>query len=223
MAGLFISFEGGDAVGKTTQIDRLAQWLHETAGLEVVTTREPGGTSLGRQLRELVLHGEDMEPRAEALLYAADRAHHVASLVRPALERGAAVITDRYLDSSVAYQGEGRGLTSDAVEKLNLWATGDLLPHVTYLLDLDPAIAQRRLGRDLDRLERAGLDFHQRTRTAYLERAAADPGRIVVLDASESIDAIADQVSADLASRLPSLVHLGDSEAEGPDPEVERP
>ncbi|WP_156223626.1 dTMP kinase [Pseudactinotalea suaedae] len=193
MAGLFISFEGGDGAGKSTQLARLAQWFREQ-GREVVTTREPGGTALGDQLRTLVLHGEDLDERTEALLYATDRAHHVATLVRPALARGAVVLTDRYLDSSVAYQGGGRGLTAERVEELNLWAVDGLLPELTVLLDLDPAQLPARLTGAPDRLERAGSQFHARTRAAFLERAAAHPDRIVVLDAAAPVEEIALQV-----------------------------
>lgn len=200
--GYFISFEGGDGVGKSTQARLLGQWLGELTGREVVLTREPGGTELGKELRAAVLHGQDMDPRTEALIYAADRAHHVASLVRPALERGAIVVTDRYLDSSVAYQGTGRGLGADEVERLSLWAARGLLPHVTVLLDLDPAVGLARLTEDPDRLESAGADFHRRTRDAFLARAAQDPDRWLVLDASQPAEDLAAQVRARLAPLL---------------------
>ncbi|MFC8191065.1 dTMP kinase [Cellulomonas sp. NPDC057328] len=200
-AGVFVSFEGGDGAGKSTQVALLGHHLAER-GREVVVTREPGGTPLGRELRQAVLHGEDLDPRTEALLYAADRAHHVASLVRPALARGAVVLTDRYLDSSVAYQGSGRGLGADEVERLSLWATYDLLPHVTVLLDLDPAVGLARLTGDPDRLESAGDAFHRRTRRAFLDRAAADPGRWLVLDATQPADVLAAAVRDRLAPLL---------------------
>ncbi|MDM7830386.1 dTMP kinase [Cellulomonas edaphi] len=193
--GLFVSLEGGDGAGKSTQAHKLRDWL-VAAGREVVLTREPGGTQLGRTLRDAVLHGEDVDARTEALLYATDRAHHVASLVRPALERGAVVVTDRYLDSSVAYQGSGRDLGADEVERLSMWATGGLLPALTVLLDLDPVEGQRRLTGAPDRLERAGDDFHRRTRQAFLDRAAADPARWLVLDASRGPDELATAVRA---------------------------
>ncbi|SFK15512.1 dTMP kinase [Cellulomonas sp. KH9] len=199
--GVLVSFEGGDGVGKSTQVALLGH--HLTAlGREVVVTREPGGTPLGLELRRAVLHGEDLDPRTEALLYAADRAHHVASLVRPALARGAVVLTDRYLDSSVAYQGTGRGLGADDVEQLSLWAVQGLLPHVTVLLDLDPAVGLARLTGDPDRLEAAGDEFHRRTREAFLARAAADPGRWLVLDASQPAEVVAAQVRARVAPLL---------------------
>ncbi len=200
MAGLFISFEGGDGAGKSTQLGRLATWLREQ-GREVVATREPGGTALGQRLRDLVLHGEDLDERTEALLYATDRAHHVATVIRPALARDAVVLTDRYLDSSVAYQGGGRGLTAERVESLNLWAVDGLVPDLTVLLDLDPAQLPARLTGAPDRLERAGAEFHRRTREAFLERAAAHPERFVVLDASGDVEAIADQVRRHVEAR----------------------
>ncbi|WP_460708710.1 dTMP kinase [Myceligenerans halotolerans] len=203
--GFFISFEGGDGVGKSTQAHLLGDWLAELTGREVLLTREPGGTDLGKELRAAVLHGEDMGPRAEALLYAADRAHHVESLIRPALERGAVVITDRYLDSSVAYQAGGRTLGERDVERLSLWATDGLLPEATVLLDLDPtAAAERRAatGETPDRLERAGDEFHRRTRDAYLRRAGADPDRWIVVDAARSVEDIQAQIRVDVAARL---------------------
>jgi dTMP kinase len=202
--GLFVSFEGGDGSGKSTQSRLLGEWL-TGLGLTVVLTREPGGTELGRVLRREVLHGGHVDPRTEALIYAADRAHHVASLVRPALAAGSVVVTDRYLDSSVAYQGSGRDLGADEVEQLSLWATGGLLPAVTVLLDLDPAVGMARLrGRpdQPDRLESAGDDFHRRTREAFLARAAADPGRWLVLDAARGVDDLAADVRARVAPLL---------------------
>ena len=161
----------------------------------MLTTREPGGTDLGEEFREIVLHRRgEMAPRAEALLYAADRAHHIATKVRPALERGEVVVQDRYLDSSVAYQGAGRILDPAEVRSLSLWATEGLLPDVTVLLDLDAAAGQARLAESrtrYDRLESAGDDFHARVRTAYLELAAAEPDRFLVLDATLPVDELA--------------------------------
>lgn len=188
--GLFVSFEGGDGAGKSTQARLLAEWLR-SRGREVVLTREPGGTPLGVELRQALLHGDHVDARAEVLLYAADRAHHVASLVRPALARGAVVLTDRYLDSSVAYQGAGRDLGADDVERISLWATGGLLPAVTVLLDLDPDVGRRRLTGEPDRLERAGDDFHRRTRAEFLARSERDPGRWLVLDATQPVEVLA--------------------------------
>nr|WP_307865030.1 dTMP kinase [Myceligenerans salitolerans] len=203
--GFFISFEGGDGVGKSTQARLLGDWLAELTGREVLLTREPGGTDLGKELRAAVLHGGDMGPRAEALLYATDRAHHVDSLIRPALGRGAVVITDRYLDSSVAYQAGGRTLGEEEVERLSLWATDGLLPDATVLLDLDPAVAAERraaTGEAPDRLERAGDEFHRRTREAYLRRAGTDPERWIVVDAARPVEDIQAQIRVDVAARL---------------------
>ncbi|MEP7763857.1 dTMP kinase [Sanguibacter sp. 25GB23B1] len=201
-AGIFISFEGGDGVGKSTQSRLLGEWLGDVTGRAVVWTREPGGTELGLVLRQAVLHGDHMDPRTEALLYAADRAHHVATVVRPALERGDVVITDRYLDSSVAYQAGGRALATDEVENLSLWAVEGLLPHMTILLDLDPTVGAARLTDAPDRLERAGDEFHRRTRQAFLDRSAQDPARWLVVDASRSKEAIRDTIRLAVTSRL---------------------
>lgn len=202
MRGLFLTFEGGDGSGKSTQAALLEEHL-VGLGREVVRTREPGGTDLGVELREIVLHRRgEMEPRAEALIYAADRAHHIATLVRPALQRGAIVLQDRYLDSSVAYQGAGRVLDATEIRDLSLWATGGLLPDVTVLLDLDETVGRERLDgarTRYDRLEAEASDFHARVRSAYLELAAAEPERFLVLDASRPVDelaaAIRDRVS----------------------------
>ncbi|MFY9262576.1 MAG: dTMP kinase [Arcanobacterium sp.] len=193
MAGLFISFEGSDGSGKSTQARLLAQWLGEQ-GYDVVLTREPGGTELGQEIRQLLLHGSDMDSRAEALLFAADRAHHVASKIRPALERGAIVITDRYLDSSVAYQGAARDLPRDEVRDLSLWAVQNLLPELTIVVDASVAVAKRRVGDQLDRMEAEGDSFQDRVRTQFLELADQDPGRFVVVDGERAIDAVAAEV-----------------------------
>jgi dTMP kinase len=200
--GLFVSFEGGDGAGKSTQLVRVAEWVERTTGREVVATREPGGTALGRTLREALLHGEEVDARTEALLYAADRAHHVATLVRPALARGAVVLTDRYLDSSVAYQAGGRTLDPVEVERLSLWATAGLLPALTVLLDLPPGVGLSRLTAAPDRFERAGDEFHVRTRRAFLDRAAADPQRWLVLDATRPRDELTASVTARLGPLL---------------------
>lgn len=200
MVGLFISFEGVDGVGKTTQVERLRAAL-EAAGREVVVTREPGGTPLGRAIRRLLLHGPasaDIAPRAEALLFAADRAQHVAEIIRPALDRGAVVITDRYLDSSLAYQAGGRELTADEIRSLSMWATGGLLPDRTYLLDMDPALSHARLTHAEDRMESAGDGFQRRTREAFLKLAAAEPDRFRVIDASQPIDVVWSCIACDI-------------------------
>jgi dTMP kinase len=192
--GLFVTFEGGDGAGKTTQAALLQEWLSD-AGRTVVRTREPGGTEVGVLVRDIVLHHRgEVAPRAEALLYAADRAHHVETVVRPALARGEVVIQDRYLDSSVAYQGAGRVLGSGEVRELSLWATGGLLPDVTVLLDLDPSVARVRLDADdkpFDRLEAEKSAFHERVRAEFLSLAAAEPERFLVLDATRPVDELA--------------------------------
>jgi dTMP kinase len=186
-AGLFVTFEGGDGVGKTTQASLLQSWLTD-AGRTVVRTREPGGSEVGLLIRDIVLHHRgEVSPRAEALLYAADRAHHIEAVVRPALARGDVVIQDRYLDSSVAYQGAGRVLGRTEVRELSLWAAEGLLPDVTVLLDLDPAAARARLDADdkpFDRLEAEKEAFHVRVREEFLALAAAEPDRFLVLDAA---------------------------------------
>ena len=186
MGGVFITFEGGDGAGKTTQAGLLGAWL-EARGREVVRTREPGGTALGASLRELLLHGGDVSPRAEALLYAADRAQHVAEVVRPALERGAVVVQDRYIDSSLAYQGAARSLDPGEVRGLSEWASGGLWPHLTVLLDVSPELAVARrsaAGGTADRLEREAVAFHRAVRGGFLELARAEPSRFLVLDAA---------------------------------------
>jgi dTMP kinase len=191
MRGLFITFEGGDGSGKSTQSALLVEWL-QAQGQTVVVSREPGGTDLGLELREIVLHRRgEIAPRAEALIYAADRAHNIATRVRPALERGDIVVQDRYLDSSVAYQGAGRVLGADEVRDVSLWATESLLPDLTILLDLHEGQDRLADRTKYDRLEAAGDDFHARVRDAYLELAAAEPGRFVVIDAREPIESIA--------------------------------
>lgn len=205
LPGVWITLEGGDGSGKTTQADRLESWLRGT-GRTVVRTREPGGSEVGQLIRDIVLHHRgDIAPRAEALLYAADRAHHIATVVRPALQRGDVVIQDRYLDSSVAYQGAGRVLDAAEVRALSMWAAEGALPDVTVLLDLDPKAARARLDsadKPFDRLEAEKDDFHQRVRDAFLALAAADADRFLVVDASEH----ADEVAARIRSRIEPLV-----------------
>ena len=199
--GLLISFEGGDGVGKSTQLTLLAEWLR-ARGHDVVTTREPGGTPLGVKLRDVVMHGDHVSPHAEALLYAADRAHHVETVIRPALAANAVVLTDRYLDSSVAYQGNGRDLGADEVERLNLWAVDGLLPDLTVLLDLDPGVGLSRLTGDPDRLESAGAEFHARARQAFLDRAASGDPRWLVVNGADDVEAIQAQIRARTARLL---------------------
>ena len=203
--GLFLTFEGGDGSGKSTQSALLERWLIEQ-GRTVVSTREPGGTEVGEEIREIVLHRRGhIVPRAEALLYAADRAHHVATVVRPALERGDIVLQDRYLDSSVAYQGVGRELAAGEIRDLSLWAAEGLLPDITVLLDLDVAIGRDRLDESrtrYDRLEAEAAEFHARVREAYLGLAAAEPERFLVLDATLPVDELAALIRARVSALL---------------------
>ncbi|MEU4622474.1 dTMP kinase [Actinoplanes sp. NPDC023801] len=206
-SGLFIVFEGGEGAGKSTQVNRLADAL-KAEGRDVVVTREPGATDIGARIRGLVLDRDSTEapsPRAEALLYAADRAHHVATVVRPALTRGAVVISDRYVDSSLAYQGAGRTLPVQEVSWLSAWATGGLKPDLVVLLDVDPGVGLTRVdsrGAGTDRLESESRAFHERVRYAFLDLAASDPKRYLVLDASRPVDEIADAVTQRLSSLL---------------------
>lgn len=190
---MFISFEGGDGTGKSTQVRLLAESLR-AAGKEVVLTREPGGTELGKAIRQSLLHGGEVVPRAEALLYAADRAQHVETIIKPALERGAVVITDRYFDSSIAYQGGARALPAAEIKALSLWASANLVPDLTILLDLPIEKSRLRLGENLDRLEAAGSTFHAAVRQKFLELAANEPERFRVIDAAQSIAEIAQAV-----------------------------
>ena len=193
--GLFIAFEGGDGAGKSTQAARLAGSL-ESLGLTVLRTREPGGTPIGEKLRSLVLdHGHGhIDAHTEALIFAASRAAHASQVIRPALARGEVVLTDRYIDSSVAYQGAGRALGTDAVRSVNEWATSGLQPDLTVLLDVHPAEGRtRRTAGDAaeDRLESEADEFHARIRQAFLDLAAARPENYLVLEAGRPIEEIA--------------------------------
>lgn len=205
MAGVFITFEGGDGAGKTTQIDKLRGWL-ERQGHTVVVTREPGGTDIGVELRNIVLHHRGfLAPRAEALLYAADRAHHIHTIVRPALERGDVVVQDRYFDSSVAYQGAGRVLSESEVRDLSLWATEHLMPQLTVVLDIPADVARARREGDnrvFDRLEAEADDFHERVREAYHRLADAEPERFLMIDGERP----ADDIHAEVVSRVQALL-----------------
>jgi dTMP kinase len=206
-SGLFVVFEGGEGAGKSTQVRLLAEALRGS-GRDVVVTREPGATEAGAQIRRLLLDGDALAPRAEALLYAADRAHHVATVVRPALARGAIVVSDRYVDSSLAYQGAGRTLPVGDVAWLSSWATGGLKPDLTILLDLDPSVGLVRAesrGRGADRLESESLAFHERVRFAFLDLAAADSGRYLVVDAERDPERVAGVVLDRIQALLPSV------------------
>jgi dTMP kinase len=190
---MFVTFEGIDWSGKSTQAKLLAVWLEEQ-GRVVLRTREPGGSPVAEAVRDLVLHGDEMSPWAEAALYAAARAENVSSVIRPALARGEDVVCDRYLDSSVAYQGAGRGLGESRVRDLSLLVTGGLLPDRTVLVALDAERARSRAGRHHDRIERAGSDFMRVVEEAYRALAAAEPGRIVVVDGDRPPSEIAEEV-----------------------------
>ena len=196
MQGRFIVFEGGDGAGKTTQSALLAEWL-TGRGRDVVLTREPGEGPVGAKIRAILLDPAtgDLSPRAEALLYSADRAHHVDTTIKPALERGAIVVCDRYIDSTLAYQGAGRTLDLADLEPIAWWAADHLVPDLTILLDLDPVEGLATIG-ERDRLESADDDFHARTRDHFLRLAERDPGRYLVVDARASITAIQEQIRA---------------------------
>jgi dTMP kinase len=190
---MFVTFEGLDGSGKTTQAALLAEALRED-GVEVVATREPGGTPLGERIRDLVLHGDHVAPWAEAALYAASRAQHVDEVIRPALDRGATVVCDRYVDSSVAYQGVGRGLGLDEVLALNLVVVGGLLPDRTVLVEIDPETAAERVGSSGDRIERDGIALWRRVADAYRALAEGDPERYVVVDGRRPIAEVAEEI-----------------------------
>lgn len=198
--GLFIVFEGGDGAGKSTQVTLLRDALCGE-GRQVTVTRQPGGTPLGQQIRDLVLHGEHVTPRAEALLFAADKAHHVETLIRPALQRGDVVISDRYTDSSVAYQGAGRALGAQEVHDLNMWAVEDLVPDLTVVVDISAAEGRRRRGDVHDRLESEEDTFHEAIRQHFLAMARGNPQRYLVVDGTQPPE----QIQAEVMARLEQL------------------
>jgi dTMP kinase len=197
---MFVTFEGLDGSGKTTQAELLRTRL-EADGEDVVATREPGGTDLGERIRDLVLHGGHVVPWAEALLYAASRAQHVEEVIRPALARGAAVVCDRYVDSSVAYQGGGRELGIERVLDLNVIAVDGLLPDTTFLLEVTPEAGLARITRTRDRIELEDAAFRERAAVAYRELAARFPDRIHVLDGSRPVEDLAEEVYAGVRGR----------------------
>jgi dTMP kinase len=204
--GVFVCFEGGEGSGKSTQSRLLRDWL-EAEGYAVVLTFEPGDTAVGKEMRRIVLSPEtgELADRTEVLLYAADKAEHVETVVQPALDRGAVVVTDRYVDSTLAYQGAGRTLDVREVEQVARWATHDLRPHLTVLLDLEP---EHGLGRfeERDRIEGEPVEFHQRVRQAFLDMAAADPDHYLVLDARLPVEEIAAEIRAELDPLLDRAV-----------------
>lgn len=198
--GMFLAVEGGDGAGKSTQVQLLAVAL-TAAGRDVLVTRQPGGTDLGVEIRTLVLHGDHISPRAEALLYAADKAHHVDTVVAPALAEGRVVLTDRYVDSAIAYQGAGRDLGADEIARLQGWAVGGLVPDLTIVLDVTPKVGRSRRGAVHDRLEAEGDAFHAAVREGFLVLAAAAPERYLVVDAASAPDethaAVVERLTAD--------------------------
>lgn len=207
LPGTFIALEGGEGVGKSTQAHRLTVWLRDE-GFEVVTTREPGATKLGMRLRALLLDRDNtgISPRTEALLYAADRAEHVDTVIRPALERGAIVITDRYIDSTLAYQGAGRELDDTDIESVNAWGTGDLVPDLTVLLDLAPETGMARVGDPTDRVEAEPQEFHQRVHEGFRALAQRAPERYLVVDAGADVADVTRQIQRRLRPVMPDPV-----------------
>ena len=203
--GVFVCFEGGEGGGKSTQSRLLGERL-TAAGHKVLLTREPGGTTVGQDLRRIVLSPEtgELDDKTEFLIYAADKAEHVATVVEPALARGEVVITDRYVDSTLAYQGSGRALAATELEQISRWATNDLRPHLTVLLDLEPEAGLGRFA-ERDRIEGESLEFHQRVRQAFLDLAAGHPEHYLVLDARLPIETIAEQVAARVEAFLPDV------------------
>lgn len=199
MSGLFIVLEGGDASGKSTQQRLLAERVRAMGRL-VVTTREPGGTKFGEEIRNLLLHGDEMDGRTETLLLAAARAQHIGTVIRPALERNEVVISDRFLPSSLVYQGVGRGLGIDEVLRINDFAAQDVLPDLVFVLDISGQQMQERLGYERDRMERASAEFHEQVRQAY--RDLSERFGWILLDGSQPVDLIADQIWGQLSPRL---------------------
>ena len=200
--GLFITFEGTDGCGKTTQIELLKKYLEEK-GYKVVLTREPGARGLGEKLREILLNYDgEVSSNCESFLFLADRAQHIDMLIKPAIERGEVVLCDRHTDSTVAYQGYGRGLDLDQIRMLNDIATNGVKPDMTFVFDIDIETAQERVGKTKDRMESAGVEFFKRVRQGYLEIAKSEPERVKVLDATQTIDDISGQVKEYIDTKL---------------------
>lgn len=200
--GLFITFEGCDGCGKTTQLELLARYLREK-GFEVVTTREPGAKGLGVKLREILLNYEgEVSSNCESFLFLADRAQHIDTLVKPAIEAGKIVLCDRHIDSTIAYQGYGRGIDKKQLEYLNDLATSGLKPDLTLLFDVDTETSMKRVGKDKDRMESAGIEFQKKVRRGYLELAKAEPNRIKVFDSRKSIEELHQEVLGVVAGKL---------------------
>lgn len=219
--GLFVAFEGGEGSGKTTQSRLIAIWLRDQ-GYDVVQTREPGSTKIGMRLRAILLDAAErgLSARAEALLYAADRAEHVEKVIRPALYRGSVVVTDRYVDSSLAYQGAGRALDPEDVSKVNAWATGGLVPHLTVLIDTPPEVGLTRLGGAADRIESEPLEFHERVRKEFRALAAKAPERYLVVDGTQPQDAITRAIQDRVREILPDPVPHESEDATGTMPAI---
>lgn len=194
MNGLFITFEGCDGCGKTTQLELLAKYL-EDKGYDVITTREPGAKGLGVKLREILLdYDGEVSPNCESFLFLADRAQHIDTIVKPAIKAGKIVLCDRHIDSTVAYQGYGRGLDLAQINYLNNLATSGLKPHLTFLFDVNTETSMQRVGKDKDRMESAGIEFQEKVRNGYLELAKSEPERIKVFDSRKTIERLHQEV-----------------------------
>lgn len=200
---MFVTFEGTEGSGKSTALRGVAEALR-ARGLRVCESREPGAGPVGLAIRKVLLEGENLDPWCELFLFLADRANHVASVIRPALARGEVVLCDRHADSTVAYQGHARGLPVEKLRELNALATGGIRPDMTILLDLEPSIGLARLG-ERDRLDREPLDFHERVRAGFLAEQAADPGRFRIVDASQSPDRVRAEVLGAVTEELLTL------------------
>ena len=203
--GYFITFEGADGCGKTTQ-SKLVQEYLENSGYEVIWTREPGAKGLGQNIRELLLHYDgEVAPMCEAFLFLADRAQHIEHLIKPAVNAGKIVICDRHTDSTIAYQGYGRGEDIKQLKYLNSLATGDIKPDLTFVFDVSTEVAQKRVGDEKDRMESAGMEFHKKVRYGYLEIAKQEPDRVKVIDANNGIDKVFEDTKRVLNNFLSSL------------------